>query len=113
MPRIPTALLTSLCECKGVEGFMRRADACGSPGWVHTGLTGAKENASKPSGAWSPEQTVDYMTERVFEEGDFYVICPDNETTSVSIASSPYGVDLIASSEHGQSENRLEYRRYH
>jgi hypothetical protein len=86
MPRIPTALLTSLCESDGLLESVCLADTHDSPGWVHTGLTGAKENASKPSGAWSPEQTVDYMTERVFEEGDFYVICPDNETTSVSVA---------------------------
>jgi len=55
-----------------------------SPGWVHTGLTGAKNGDPKPAGAWSPEQTVDYMVQRVFEEGDFYVVCPDNETSSVS-----------------------------
>ncbi|KAK6908270.1 short-chain dehydrogenase/reductase SDR [Kwoniella mangroviensis CBS 10435] len=53
------------------------------PGWVHTGLTGAKTGAPKPSGAWTPEQTVDYMVDKVFEEGDFYVICPDNETNNV------------------------------
>ncbi|WVR06281.1 hypothetical protein IAU60_003311 [Kwoniella sp. DSM 27419] len=53
------------------------------PGWVHTGLTGAKSGAAKPAGAWSPEQTIDYMVERVFDDGDFYVICPDNETSSV------------------------------
>ncbi|WWD18407.1 hypothetical protein CI109_102857 [Kwoniella shandongensis] len=52
------------------------------PGWVHTGLTGARTNPNKPPGAWSPEQTVDYMIEKVFEDSDFYVICPDNETTS-------------------------------
>ncbi|OCF33416.1 short-chain dehydrogenase/reductase SDR [Kwoniella heveanensis BCC8398] len=53
------------------------------PGWVHTGLTGAKTGAPKPAGAWTPEQTIDYMVEKVFEEGDFYVICPDNETNTV------------------------------
>ncbi|ORY31355.1 hypothetical protein BCR39DRAFT_526267 [Naematelia encephala] len=52
------------------------------PGWVHTGLTGAKNGAPKPPGAWTAEQTVEYMIEKVFEEGDFYVICPDNETSS-------------------------------
>ncbi|WWC88752.1 uncharacterized protein L201_003665 [Kwoniella dendrophila CBS 6074] len=53
------------------------------PGWVHTGLTGAKNGGPKPAGAWTPEQTVDYMVERVFEDGDFYVICPDNEATNL------------------------------
>jgi len=52
------------------------------PGWVHTGLTGAVGGKAKPHGAWTPEQTVDYMVDKVFEQGDFYVICPDNETTS-------------------------------
>ena len=54
------------------------------PGWVHTNMTGAADGGPKPQGAWTPEQTVDYMVDRVFEEGDFYVICPDNETSSVS-----------------------------
>lgn len=40
--------------------------------------------ATKPPGAWTPEQTVDYMVDKVFQEGDFYVICPDNETPTVS-----------------------------
>ncbi|WVO16412.1 hypothetical protein L204_104087 [Cryptococcus depauperatus] len=52
------------------------------PGWVFTGLTGAKNLGTiKPTGAWTAEQTVDYMVEKVFGEGDFYVICPDNETS--------------------------------
>lgn len=49
-------------------------------------MTGAKADGSadKPAGAWTPEQTVEYMVEKVFDEGDFYVICPDNDTSSVS-----------------------------
>ena len=62
------------------------AQVLASPGWVHTGLTGAKSGNPKPAGAWTPEQTVDYMVERVLEEGDFYVVCPDNETSSVSLS---------------------------
>jgi hypothetical protein len=42
------------------------------------------DKQTKPSGAWTAEQTVEYMFEKVLIEGDFYVICPDNETTSVS-----------------------------
>ncbi|WP_241557135.1 hypothetical protein [Croceibacterium ferulae] len=34
----------------------------------------------KPAGAWTPEQVVDLMLERVVR-GDFYILCPDNETT--------------------------------
>ncbi|KAK8858518.1 hypothetical protein IAR55_002745 [Kwoniella newhampshirensis] len=52
------------------------------PGWVHTGMTGARTNAPKPPGAWTAEQTVDYMIEKIFEDSAFYVICPDNETSS-------------------------------
>ena len=47
------------------------------PGFVFTGLT-AKGRSDKPAGAWTPEQTVDFMIERV-EAGDFYVLCPDND----------------------------------
>lgn len=63
-----------------------------SPGWVHTGMTGAKSGGDKPAGAWTAEQTVEYMVEKVFDEGDFYVICPDNDTSSVrSPCGSPLG----------------------
>src|SRR3979490_2148859 len=47
------------------------------PGHVFTGLT-ARGRAEKPAGAWTPEQTVDFMIERL-ETGDFYILCPDND----------------------------------
>ncbi|WP_448954549.1 SDR family NAD(P)-dependent oxidoreductase [Labrys neptuniae] len=47
------------------------------PGFVFTGLT-AKGRSEKPAGAWTPEQTVDFMLERL-AAGDFYILCPDNE----------------------------------
>ena len=47
------------------------------PGFVFTGLT-AHGRTEKPAAAWTPEQTVDYMIERV-EAGDFYILCPDND----------------------------------
>ena len=47
------------------------------PGFVFTGLT-AKGRTEKPAGAWTPEQTVDFMIERI-EAGDFYILCPDND----------------------------------
>jgi NAD(P)-dependent dehydrogenase (short-subunit alcohol dehydrogenase family) len=50
------------------------------PGWVFTGLTGGGGLKTKPPGAWTAEQTVEYMFDKVLNEGDFYVICPDNET---------------------------------
>jgi NAD(P)-dependent dehydrogenase (short-subunit alcohol dehydrogenase family) len=47
------------------------------PGFTYTGLTeGATE---KPAGAWTPEQVVDFMLEAL-ARGDFYILCPDNET---------------------------------
>lgn len=47
------------------------------PGFVFTGLT-AKGRTEKPAGAWTPEQTVDFMLTRL-EAGDFYILCPDND----------------------------------
>lgn len=47
------------------------------PGFVHTGMTGVAE---KPAGAWTADQTVDFLLERL-AAGDFYVLCPDNEVT--------------------------------
>jgi len=49
------------------------------PGFVFTGLT-AKGRTEKPAGAWTPEQTVDFMLDRI-DAGDFYILCPDNEVT--------------------------------
>ncbi|MCJ2011970.1 SDR family NAD(P)-dependent oxidoreductase [Methylobacterium sp. J-076] len=50
------------------------------PGFVYTGLAKARGVAEKPAGAWTPEQTIDFMLERM-AAGDFYILCPDNETT--------------------------------
>jgi len=47
------------------------------PGFVFTGLT-SRGRAEKPAGAWTPEQTVDFMIERI-DAGDFYILCPDND----------------------------------
>jgi len=47
------------------------------PGFVFTSLT-ARGRAEKPGGAWTPEQTVDFMMQRI-EAGDFYILCPDND----------------------------------
>ncbi|WP_064708223.1 SDR family NAD(P)-dependent oxidoreductase [Rhizobium bangladeshense] len=49
------------------------------PGFVFTGLTKG-DRAKKPAGAWTPEQTVDFMVESL-ERGDFYILCPDNDVT--------------------------------
>ena len=47
------------------------------PGFVFTALT-AKGRAKKPAGAWTPEQTIDFMMARL-AAGDFYILCPDND----------------------------------
>jgi NAD(P)-dependent dehydrogenase (short-subunit alcohol dehydrogenase family) len=47
------------------------------PGFVFTGLT-ARGRTEKPAGAWTAEQTIDFMIERV-SAGDFYILCPDND----------------------------------
>jgi NAD(P)-dependent dehydrogenase (short-subunit alcohol dehydrogenase family) len=49
------------------------------PGFVFTSLSAQGRNV-KPAAAWTAEQTVDFMLERL-EHGDFYILCPDNEVT--------------------------------
>jgi hypothetical protein len=49
------------------------------PGFVFTELA-ARGRTEKPAGAWTPEQTVDFMMERL-ERGDFYILCPDNDVS--------------------------------
>jgi NAD(P)-dependent dehydrogenase (short-subunit alcohol dehydrogenase family) len=50
------------------------------PGFVHTGLTKAKGITEKPESAWTPEQVADALLAGM-ARGDFYILCPDNETT--------------------------------
>ncbi|MCM2293379.1 SDR family NAD(P)-dependent oxidoreductase [Allorhizobium sp. BGMRC 0089] len=47
------------------------------PGFVFTGLT-ANGRTERPAGAWTPEETVDFMLESL-KRGDFYILCPDND----------------------------------
>ncbi len=47
------------------------------PGFVFTGLT-AGDRKEKPDAAWTPEQTVAFMMQRI-AAGDFYILCPDND----------------------------------
>src|ERR1700682_2295599 len=47
------------------------------PGHVFTGLT-SRGRTEKPAGAWTAEQTVDFMVEHI-DAGDFYILCPDND----------------------------------
>ncbi len=47
------------------------------PGFVFTALT-ANGRSEKPAGAWTAEQTVNYMMKRI-EAKEFYILCPDND----------------------------------
>jgi hypothetical protein len=49
------------------------------PGFVFTTLT-AYGRSEKPAAAWTPEQTIDFMLERL-EQEDFYILCPDNDVS--------------------------------
>jgi NAD(P)-dependent dehydrogenase (short-subunit alcohol dehydrogenase family) len=53
------------------------------PGWTWTGMTAGHGNQDKidekPPGAWTAEETVLFMLDRV-RSGDFYILVPDNET---------------------------------
>ncbi|MFQ3457730.1 SDR family NAD(P)-dependent oxidoreductase [Bradyrhizobium sp. UFLA01-814] len=78
----------------GVKAFtealqheLRNTDGCKIsahlliPGFVFTGLT-ARGRSEKPAGAWTAEQTVDFMIEHI-DAGDFYILCPDNDVPRV------------------------------
>jgi NAD(P)-dependent dehydrogenase (short-subunit alcohol dehydrogenase family) len=49
------------------------------PGSTFTGMT-RRGRTEKPAGAWEPAQVVDMLVEGM-EQGDFYILCPDNEVT--------------------------------
>jgi NAD(P)-dependent dehydrogenase (short-subunit alcohol dehydrogenase family) len=63
-------------ELRNTEGNRIKAHLL-IPGFVFTPLT-ANGRTEKPAGAWTPEQTVDFMLESL-ERGDFYILCPDND----------------------------------
>ncbi len=63
-------------ELRSIEGGKVEAKLL-IPGFVWTGLT-TGGRAEKPAGAWTPEQTIDFMLASI-ERGDFYILCPDNE----------------------------------
>ena len=49
------------------------------PGFTYTGMI-ARFVPEKPASAWTPEQVVEHLLEGL-ARGDFYILCPDNETT--------------------------------
>jgi len=91
-------------ELRGLPGARITAHLL-IPGWVHTGLTAAS-GAPKPPGAWTPEQTVDFLLEAL-DRGDFYILCPDNDT--------PRALDIqrIAWAAGDITENRPALSRWH
>ena len=68
---------------EALQHELRNTEGCGIsahlliPGHVFTGLT-ARGRAEKPDGAWTPEQTVDFMISSI-DAGNFYILCPDND----------------------------------
>jgi NAD(P)-dependent dehydrogenase (short-subunit alcohol dehydrogenase family) len=70
---------------EGLAHSLRNVEGCQVtahllvPGSTFTGMT-ARGRIEKPSGAWTPDQVVDMLVERM-GEGDFYIICPDNDVT--------------------------------
>lgn len=75
------------------------------PGWTFTGMTNAPDG-KKPDGAWTADQVVALMIERV-DVGDFYIICPDGAVTpELDAARILWGAGDLA-------ENRPALSRWH
>lgn len=64
------------------------------PGWTFTGLSGNRPGAGKekPDGAWWPDQVVDFL-EKKMAEGQFWVLCPDDQVTE-QLVSVPVAAEL-------------------
>jgi len=75
------------------------------PGFVFTPLT-AHGRTEKPAGAWTPEQTVDFLFESL-ERDDFYILCPDGEVDR------PTDEKRIAWAAGDIIENRAPLSRWH
>lgn len=75
------------------------------PGFVFTSLT-ASGRTEKPAGAWTSEQTIDFMLESL-ARGDFYILCPDNDV--------PRALDekRIEWAAHDIIDNRPPLSRWH
>ncbi|GJD54351.1 SDR family NAD(P)-dependent oxidoreductase [Methylobacterium dankookense] len=92
-------------DLRGREGCRTSAHLL-IPGFVYTGLTKARGVAEKPAGAWTPDETVAFMLERL-AQGDFYILCPDNETTTAQDRA------RIAWGAGDITENRPALSRWH
>ena len=49
------------------------------PGSTFTGMTRGGRT-EKPAGAWTPDQVIDMLIDGM-AQGDFYILCPDNDVT--------------------------------
>jgi NAD(P)-dependent dehydrogenase (short-subunit alcohol dehydrogenase family) len=71
---------------EGLAHSLRNTEGCQItahllvPGSTFTGMT-ARGRAEKPPGSWTPDQVIDVLIERM-GNGDFYIICPDNDVTT-------------------------------
>jgi NAD(P)-dependent dehydrogenase (short-subunit alcohol dehydrogenase family) len=75
------------------------------PGFTYTGMI-ARFVPEKPTAAWTPEQVVDEL-EKGIGRRDFYILCPDNETTREQDAK------RIAWTAGDLIENRPALSRWH
>ena len=75
------------------------------PAFVYTPLT-ANGRTEKPTGAWTPEQTIDFMVESI-NAGDFYGLCPDNDVPR------PLDEKRVAWAAGDIIENRPPLSRWH
>ena len=79
---VSKAAVKALTE--GLQHTLRETPGCQVsahlliPGLTFTGMTRARVS-EKPPGAWTADQVADFLLERL-NAGDFYVLCPDNET---------------------------------
>jgi len=71
---------------EGLQHSLRNIEGCQVtahllvPGSTFTGMT-ARGRTEKPPGSWTPDQVIDVLVERM-RNGDFYIICPDNDVTT-------------------------------
>ena len=69
---------------EALQHELRNTDGCRIsahllvPGYTFTGMTA--RSAEKPPAAWSADQVVGFMLERL-AHGDFYILCPDNDVS--------------------------------
>ena len=69
---------------EGLQHTLRNTPGCQVsahllvPGFTFTGMT--RRAAEKPPGAWTADQVVDFLLQRL-AVGEFYILCPDNDVT--------------------------------